>query len=529
MIKFLYSFLLFLFISNFSFSQTIESIEEKLQEALELSSTDASAAISLYNQILKDSKKIKFEKGILDSSEALSIVYFNNGEYEKVISISDDVEKLALRLGDFGKLAGLFRNVGASYSIQGLNDQALKSLDKAKLYAGKIKDSSIRHYTTALIYDSYSACLGDANEDINQTILYINKSLEELAKISDEEETYIVEAKYDLIGFQYLRLADLYFLNLKNNAEADKYYMKALEIYDNPDYNVLPNNKGRLYASLSDYYFSQNNFEKSITYGEETLKMADVFVHPPMRKEAYRILFKAYLEIGEKKKSKHYADLYTKLNDSIQKIEKSGANASLEKIITEKDILHKETMKIILIASSLIVFLLIVYLVLWKMKYNRIRKKYELLIEKIKKEKNKSETHLINSQNNKEKTSFNITDETAKNLLFNLEKFENTNKYLRKEVSLTWLANQLNTNTKYLSEIIKTHKNKTFSNYINGLRIDYIVHKLVEEPLYREYKINYLAEECGYSSRQVFVIAFKKETGFTPSYFIENLKKEKFE
>ncbi|WP_410920429.1 AraC family transcriptional regulator, partial [Pseudomonas sp. SIMBA_044] len=37
------------------------------------------------------------------------------------------------------------------------------------------------------------------------------------------------------------------------------------------------------------------------------------------------------------------------------------------------------------------------------------------------------------------------------------------------------------------------------------------------------------AEECGYSSAQVFALAFKKETGFTPSYFIENLKKESLE
>ncbi|NHQ67331.1 helix-turn-helix transcriptional regulator, partial [Elizabethkingia miricola] len=46
---------------------------------------------------------------------------------------------------------------------------------------------------------------------------------------------------------------------------------------------------------------------------------------------------------------------------------------------------------------------------------------------------------------------------------------------------------------------------------------------LYNNPLYREYKISYLAEECGYSSHQVFITAFRKETGMTPSYFIKQL------
>lgn len=44
--------------------------------------------------------------------------------------------------------------------------------------------------------------------------------------------------------------------------------------------------------------------------------------------------------------------------------------------------------------------------------------------------------------------------------------------------------------------------------------------------VYREFKINYLAEECGFSSSKVFLAAFKKTTGVTPSYYITNLKKD---
>jgi AraC-like DNA-binding protein len=117
-----------------------------------------------------------------------------------------------------------------------------------------------------------------------------------------------------------------------------------------------------------------------------------------------------------------------------------------------------------------------------------------------------------------------ISTETYNAILKKISKFEKSGKFLRKDINLTWLSNHLNTNTKYLSEVIKEHKCTNFNGYINGLRIQYIIKKLTETPVYRGYKISYLAEECGYASPQVFAIAFKRETGVTPSYFIEQFK-----
>lgn len=120
----------------------------------------------------------------------------------------------------------------------------------------------------------------------------------------------------------------------------------------------------------------------------------------------------------------------------------------------------------------------------------------------------------------------NIAENTIASLLNKLSKFEKSEKFLKMEVSLTTLSNSLNTNPRYLSEIIKQHKKKSFNNYLNGLRIQYITNKLYEKPIYREYKISHLAEISGFSSREVFAGVFKKETGVTPSYFINQLKND---
>ncbi len=130
----------------------------------------------------------------------------------------------------------------------------------------------------------------------------------------------------------------------------------------------------------------------------------------------------------------------------------------------------------------------------------------------------------ITAENDQEERNYYVSNEKSLAILKRLIKFEKSQKYLKKEITLTWLANHLGTNTKYLSETIRMHRNKNFNNYINGLRINYIVSLLHKAQEYRDYKIITLAEKCGYSSSQVFVIAFKKETGVIPSRYISDLK-----
>lgn len=119
-----------------------------------------------------------------------------------------------------------------------------------------------------------------------------------------------------------------------------------------------------------------------------------------------------------------------------------------------------------------------------------------------------------------------ISEKTENLLLKKLEDFEKTEDYIRTDMSLQNLAKKLETNTKYLSETINTHKQKNFNAYINELRINYIVNKLKEKPVYRSYKIRYLAEESGFSTHSAFAAVFKSVTGMSPANYIQLLKEK---
>ena len=88
------------------------------------------------------------------------------------------------------------------------------------------------------------------------------------------------------------------------------------------------------------------------------------------------------------------------------------------------------------------------------------------------------------------------------------------------------MANQFKVNSKYVSQIINFYKEKDFNNYINELRIKYIINKMIDDEAYLNYKIAYLAEDAGFSSHSKFSTIFKQVTGNSPSVFIQKRKKE---
>lgn len=138
----------------------------------------------------------------------------------------------------------------------------------------------------------------------------------------------------------------------------------------------------------------------------------------------------------------------------------------------------------------------------------------------LKKKKSAKENILIEKEAAKSKL---IPSKTEQEILKRLEAFEDSTLFLDKQLRIATLAKHLETNTRYLSLILNEKKNKSFNNYINQLRIKYIINKLDKEPIYLSYKISYLAEESGFASQSSFSTSFKEVTGKSPSAYIKHI------
>jgi len=119
--------------------------------------------------------------------------------------------------------------------------------------------------------------------------------------------------------------------------------------------------------------------------------------------------------------------------------------------------------------------------------------------------------------------TLNINPETVNLVLKQLEDFENTKAFTNETMTLNTLAKEFNTNQKYLSQIINYHKQKNFANYINELRVNYVVQKLKNEPQFRNYTIKAIGNEVGFSSTESLTNAFYKTTKIKLSYFLKEL------
>lgn len=87
------------------------------------------------------------------------------------------------------------------------------------------------------------------------------------------------------------------------------------------------------------------------------------------------------------------------------------------------------------------------------------------------------------------------------------------------ELSLTELAERLDTHPNYLSQVINEIEGKTFYDYVNSMRIDVFL-KMAADPDNRRYTLLALAFECGFNSKSAFNRYFKKATGQAPSEFL---------
>jgi AraC-like DNA-binding protein len=121
--------------------------------------------------------------------------------------------------------------------------------------------------------------------------------------------------------------------------------------------------------------------------------------------------------------------------------------------------------------------------------------------------------------------SFVIKDETVNEILEKLIKLEQKKYFLNQECTLHNVAKELKTNTAYLSKIVNNELGKSFSTYINELRINYIIIELKENAKLRSYSLNAIAIEIGYKRPDAFAKYFKEATGISPAVYIKKINK----
>lgn len=323
-------------------------------------------------------------------------------------------------------------------------------------------------------------------------------------------------------------------------AEAKKNWSES-----NPGYQAA-----LYYGLVADIDFEQKNFESSMQNYKKAIQISDELKNPFLNEVLYDKIAANFLVLGNPQEFQKYSELSKSFNLASSKIETKASNEAHKLRIKELDRRYsKQTAtyrSIMWILFSLAMVALALKIIFYIRNRNRLKMFGRLLnylksqeeLKEVRKTKPAEETVIEpeyeavaetvekEAETNSHPKTSSLLKESEEQILAALEKFESSKRYNHKDMSLSKLATQLNTNTKYLSEVINRNKGKNFNAYINKLRIDYITEKMKEDTAYLNYKVSYLAEECGYSSHSTFTTVFKSIVGVSPIMFVDFIREE---
>lgn len=500
-------------------------VEDKLIHAYELLS------------ISKEHNNLKY---IGLAYNKLAFVYYMERNFEESLKYELLAEEYLSQTEDEYDLNKSRYGIGVIYYFLGNYEKSLTFFRQARsYYASNQSYNHLRGYISTLQYMAKNYLALDKLDRVAEKI----DQLEAVLPSLKNHHLVIEQAYLDLLKSQWYSKSKDYKLSLR-------YLNKALQIIESND-DFVNTHLAYLYLGINHYKLKQ--FDSALMYLK---KIDDLYITRNYSDlhllEAYNYLIEFYREKSDLKNQLYYTEQLLHITHRLQWKNKGLADILHVKYETKKiesnrlklkQELEKQKKKrnIILIFSSIVVISLALYIFLSRRKEIYLRTKYEELQQDYllqqKQTYHKTQNFVKKSTSTHVELSKNATDDTKKDeiekkilskdktseILEKLDQFEKERRFLNGNITLISLAKELETNTKYLSEVINVEKKFNFTAYINQLRIQYAINELNQNPKLRKYTISALAKEFGFSSARSFSDAFFKQTGIKPSYYLSQL------
>ncbi|GAA5084725.1 hypothetical protein GCM10023210_04800 [Chryseobacterium ginsengisoli] len=522
MSKSFYRLVFFLIISIQIQAQKKDDFENVFEKKIVVTSQeDMPKALKLADSLFKNSQdpadKIKAQMFSAN-------LYEHTGDFKKSICHAEKANSLIRTIDDANLESNITVFLATQYRLVGLYEKSKKYTSKGFETIKKINDS-----------DQYNKALGLLNQEMayyefdhgnfHKSIGFIRQSLNSFQKVEKTDVNFFTANSYQLLGEVYSKLNDV------KNSEIN--YRISEKMLSNHSFLL-----GLVYSGLGAVRIKQKNWKEANLYLKKAENIAEKSTNLELKKSVYANINDYYEGIGDEKNAEIYARKYLKTFSEF--------NAKNSEVSNEKtEITSNRKTSQISIAKNVVIIVLCCALIgsflHFRSKQKKQRSKFrniirsqqklstqntEIFLDETEPEFSHISVEEISEKNEeiiKKRNDSLMTSETETKLLELLNDFEKGTLYNNKNMSLPFLAGEMNTNTKYLSYVINQHKSSDFKTYINRLRINYIVDKLINDEKYRQYKISILADECGFSSHSKFAAVFKIVTDYSPSAYIKLL------
>ena len=466
----LFLILIFLLAANVVSSQ--DAIQQKINYYISQAKLDSAKT---YIQTNLDKLSQKKDRSALNYQ--LVKVLFMQSAYDEALQQAfnslDTIDDNKLRV-KFNFMIGVIYSAISDYD---------KSIEYFDLVVKNNQDASLTVQTHLLLSDLH---LGRKDS------ISAGKSLTEAYKITSTSD---LDARVtDHVTMQYN------FFN-KNYELCKEQNFKTIR-----DSTIFLNSKSYAYSMIGECLIKQDSLRTSTTYFEEFLKLTFETKDPEQIKVAANKLIEVYEKLGEQEKANAYHKIYNEAeNDSLSfSIEKYRDLYDIEKERELNNVKAKSRRNYLIF--GLIVLLLILFGVYYVLKS---KQKYKEAFSSLVKTPGKK---IVINDSEIEKI------ETAINKLKAQQLFLTSN-ITRKSFCND---NQI-TSERYLSQYINENYKKSFSVFINDLRVEYTYNRIQNDSKFRHYKIEEIAKASGFGSKKSFERAFLAKYNETPYKLISRL------
>ncbi|MCL1664253.1 AraC family transcriptional regulator [Elizabethkingia ursingii] len=484
---------------------------------LETSQKDFKKALAVSDSLFNISQTPLLQTKSLMLSATL---YQQTHDLKRSVDYALKAEKIIEQTNDASWNTRVLGFLSTQYRLLGLFDKSRVYSEKALEYAGKIENQEAASSAKGLVSQEL-AYYNIAVQKYQKAIENIEASQRYFDNITQNKD-FMTAGNKQLLGLCYYNLGD--------SGRSLKYYNEALMLLKGGPENYLT---GIVYSGIAEVYMKTDELDKAKEYLDKAVKIADKSEYLQLKKEVYKRTQEYYSKVQDIENLRKINDKKDIVEDKISKKTDAFINNAYVQL-ENNNIKTKETGSLkniaILMAGLGILCGILIFTFYRRRQKQQLARMQHILDQHKKKQKESYVTLNLSAPEHiaaKEKSTQMMPTETEDALLEALYKFEKQQLYKDKNASLSYVASYMETNTKYLSYIIKKHRQKDFTSYINELRVDYIIEKLMTDPVYRQYKISVLADEAGFSSHSKFATIFKNITDVSPSHFINYISQKK--
>lgn len=510
------------------------------------------------------SNDLNYLTGIYSATYNHAYLQFIQGDFNRALSVIRSLDQ-KINYKKFPKNYADFQTLKSDiHTEKGEYDRALETGLKLLDLAENTKDEYILMKSHAALSHYYlrtknykralEHCLLELDIIINQrNVHYVFQKVDEIArmtvKLGDTETAlkayaFFLRIEKELYSpgsyiesIVYMNMADLY-MTIGEYEKSQNYLDQAQNL------NTTNNYRFRIPRALtlqSELYLKTKDTTNAILTYEKSIEAAENINAFDVIKTNSQMLMGLYEKKGQPSKVTEYKTIHEAIRDSLFNNEKEQHIIILETRRKIKEAAQKQQalelenleqrsklITIIVILGSILtigLFFVISYVKIKEKNKVLYRRTIENLETQLKTEDKKLSLK-TKPKNSRTKTNLTIDDNVKTIILNRLEKLEQENFFIDSDCNLHQLAEKLKTNPKYLSQVINTEKGSNFNNYINELRINYLLTKLLQDKEFRNRKLSYIATSVGYNNLNTFNAAFKKRQGILPSFFIKQLNEE---